>query len=142
MFLDHSDLIDVHFKILEPGVYCKTKQIVWLQVIVKNIHFLMLYVVTKHYRIVITSALIQGSDENIDIFFIAVILWQLQSKLVLWLYTAGCDVLHVLYLWLCHLDVWHRAPYVPRYLAVLQNSQKSHTNQKHGLITIGKTGHV
>lgn len=28
MFLDHSDLIDVHFKILEPGVYCKTKQIV------------------------------------------------------------------------------------------------------------------
>lgn len=76
-----------------------------------------------------------------DIFY-AVILWQLQSKLVLWLYTAGCDVLHVLYLWLCHLDVWHRAPYVPRYLAVLQNSQKSHTNQKHGLITIGKTGHV
>lgn len=123
-------------------INCKTKQIVWLQVMVKkNIHYLILYVVTKHYRLVITSDGIQGSDENIRIFY-AVILWQLQSKLVLWLYTGGCDVLHVLYLWLCHLDVWHRAPYIPRYLAVLQNSQKSHTNQKHGLITIGKTSHV
>lgn len=60
MFLDHSDLIDVHFKFLEPVIYLyiyKTKQIVWLQVMVKkNIHYLILYVVTKHYRLVITSA--------------------------------------------------------------------------------------
>lgn len=85
-FLDQSDLIDLHFKFLKPVIYCKTKQIVWLKVMVKNIRYLTVYIVTKHYRIVITSAWIQASDENIGISFIAVILCQLQSKLVLWLY--------------------------------------------------------
>lgn len=70
-------------------INCKTKQIVWLQVMVKkNIHYLILYVVTKHYHLVITSDGIQGSDEHIRISFM---LWFCDSYRVNWF----CDYIRL-----------------------------------------------